>query len=297
MPPLTKKEEYLLAYGSAEDFYSYLYPHGTLRRSEPTVNNPADIVGVRNDYWNLYAYGDEVKIVYFKQGIIHHKPRRAQAFRAPKDTSANADNARFAQSISRSKARVFEIAMCNEFTYFCTFTQDQKKRNRFDITEFRKDFAMFVRNLNRTRSEEQKIRYLLVPEKHQNGAWHMHGLLMGLTDSDLRLFTLSEKLPQSIRKQLKSGEKVYNWDKYQGKFGYFTCTEIKEQSACARYITKYICKDLSKGVRECGAHLYFASQGLKGREVVVKHSFDECPVSDEWDFENDYIKIKTIKLS
>lgn len=297
MPPLTKKEERLITCGTDEQLYKWLYPRGVLRSIEPQPNAPADIIGLRNDYWNAYFYGNEIKIVYFKSGIIHHKPKKANAFKVTKDTSREAESVRFAQSVSRSKARVFELAMCNEFRYFCTFTQDQKMRDRFDITKFRKDFAMFVRNLNRSRAGEDKIKYLLVPEKHKNGAWHMHGLLMGLREEDLRLFTLEEKLPIGIRNQLKSGKKVYNWEKYQGKFGYFTCTEISNNSACARYVTKYISKDLQKGVRESGQHLYFASQGLKGREAVVKNSFDECPIIDDWDFENDYVKIKTIKLS
>lgn len=36
--------------------------------------------------------------------------------------------------------------------------------------------------------------------------------------------------------------------------------------------------------------MYFASQGLKGRETVVWRSLDECPIK-QWDFENDYVKI------
>ena len=295
MSPLTEKEEWLLAYGNDEQLYKWLYRDEILRKISPTAKRPQDRIGTINDYWNMYDYGKEIKIVYFKQGIIHQKPCNKKKYQAPRDNTPSAENRRFQNSISRSKARVFELAMCNEFQHFCTFTQNKEMRDRFNITDFRKDFAQFVRNLNRGR--ETKIKYLLVPEQHKNGAWHMHGLLQGLGDEDLRLFTLKEKIPQKIRKALKSGEKVYNWDKYQGKFGFFTCTDIKSHSACARYVTKYITKDLSKGVRDSGSHLFFASQGLKGREEIVKHSFDECPVIDEWDFENDYVKIKTIKLS
>jgi hypothetical protein len=186
--------------------------------------------------------------------------------------------------------------MCNEFTHFCTFTQDEKKRDRFDLKEFRKDFAMLVRNLNRERADGAKIKYLLIPEQHKNGAWHMHGLLMGLTDNDLREFSLSEKLPEHIRKQLAKGVKVYDWTRYRRAFGYFTCTEIQNQSACAKYTTKYISKDLQKTVRESGEHLFFASQGLKSRDVIIKQSFDKCPV-EKWDFENDFIKVVEIPLS
>lgn len=202
---------------------------------------------------------------------------------------------RFSSSLSRSRQRVFEIAMCNEFHFFCTFTQDEKLRDRFDLGEFRKDFAMLVRNLNRNRAEGEKIKYLLIPEKHKNGAWHMHGLLMGLTVADLRPFTLDEKLPERIREKLRKGEKIFDWSAYRTRFGYFTCTEIQSSVGCAKYITKYITKDMEKDVREAGQHLFFASQGLKHREPIVTKCFDKCPITD-WDFSNKYVMTKDIEM-
>lgn len=257
---------------------------------EPTQHNLTS--PLRHDIWSIYDYGDIVKIVYIKTA----PKRKIEKENKPKfENIPRPENERFSNSVARSKARIFELAMCNEFNYFCTFTQDQKLRNRFDLKEFRKDFAQLVRNLNRARPENSKIKYLLIPEQHKDGAWHMHGLLQGLNDTDLREFSLKEKLPESIRKQIAKGVKVYDWARYRRAFGYFTCTEIGDKTACSKYITKYISKDLQKTVRESGEHLFFASQGLKGREVIIKNSSDKCPVN-EWDFENDYIKIKEIKF-
>ena len=246
----------------------------------------------RHDLWSVYDYGDIVKIVYIKNAP---KPLKNKANRPKFEKNENSENERFSNSISRSKSRIFELAMCNEFNFFCTFTQDQNLRDRFDLKEFRKDFAQLVRNINRSRSENQKIKYLLIPEQHKNGAWHMHGLLSGLTEADLRKFTLSEKLPHRIRKQIEKGVEIYDWTRYRNAFGYFTCTKISDKTACSKYITKYISKDLQKTVRDSGEHLFFASQGLKGREAVVKNCFDKCPVT-EWDFENEFIKVKEIKV-
>lgn len=254
---------------------------------------------LRHDLWSLYDYGDIIKVVFFKNLPDRPDPKRDPLYpedKPPKpcfEKQSKPENERFSNSISRSKARIFELAMCNEFTHFCTFTQDKTKRDRFDLAEFRKDFAMLIRNLNRARDEAHKIKYLLIPEKHKNGAWHMHGLLMGLTDSDLREFKLTEKLPKRIKDQIKTGVKIYDWTRYRKAFGYFTCTEIENGVACSKYITKYISKDLQSGVREAGGHLYFASQGLKGKEIVVRLSNDVCPVT-EWDFENQYIKVAEI---
>lgn len=252
------------------------------------------VVGVTHDYWNAYAYGNEIKFVYVKSGTINRKHRPSVEKSAVPKTGLSTESKRFSQSISRARNRVFELAMCNEFRYFCTFTQDEKKRNRYDLKTFRKDFAQMVRNLNRERPADNKIKYLLIPETHRDGAWHLHGLLQGLSSEDLREFGLNEKIPQRIRKTIKNGQKVYDWTKYRNKFGYFTCTEINNTTACAKYITKYITKALDGEKFEGGAHLYFASQGLKGREEIVKNCFDPCPI-DEWEYENDFVKIKTIK--
>lgn len=268
-----------------------------------------------HDCWSMYDYGDVIKVVYFKNLPKKKDPRKDPLFsynekplkeildeeeerrkRRSENKTLRPENERFANSLSRSKSRVFELAMCNEFTHFCTFTQDEKKRDRFDLKEFRKDFAMLVRNLNRGRDENAKIKYLLIPEQHKDGAWHMHGLLMGLTTEDLREFTLAERLPERIRKQIAKGVKVYDWTRYRRAFGYFTCTEVQSGVGCAKYITKYISKDLQKTVCESGEHLFFASQGLKSRDVIIKQCFDKCPF-EKWDFENDYVKVLEIQVS
>lgn len=246
----------------------------------------------KNDYFSIYAYGNYFKVVYHKVGKLA-LPERKKYISTTTETKSEEE--RFRSSLSRSKSAVFEIACCNEFTYFCTFTQDQKMRDRFDLSSFRKDFTMLIRNLNRSRSEENKIKYLLIPEKHKKGGWHMHGLFMGLEDSDLRPFSLSENIPLRIKKQIRDGEIVYDWTKYRQKFGYFTCTKIKDNIAVSKYITKYLTKEFSASVRNSGQHLYFASQGLKRREALVVNSFDKCPFT-EFDFENDFIKIKTFTV-
>jgi hypothetical protein len=247
----------------------------------------------RHDLWSMYQIGDSIKVVYFKALPPEKKERPLFSDLPPKpkfEKHKRSEADRFASSISRARNRIFELAMCNEFTFFCTFTQDKKKRDRFDLSEFRKDFAMLVRNMNRTRPEDKKIKYLLIPEQHKNGAWHMHGLLAGLEESDLRKFELSERLPKAIRNQLEKGEAVFDWTRYRKAFGYFTCTEIKEKNACSKYITKYVTKDLESSPRKNGEHLFFASQGLKGKETLVRLSDEPCALT-EWDFENQYIKV------
>lgn len=291
---------------------------------------------VNHDLWSAYSYGsDKVKIVYIKsRAVLKQKyelnplfpelidlpPEYRESFaravlggatlhfgeveKPVKIVDKSPNEKRLANNISRARSRIFELAYCNEFQYFCTFTQSSELRSdRFDLSAFIKDLGQLIRNINRTR--ENQIKYLLIPEPHLNsrnakdrGAWHMHGLLMGLTADDLREFTTKDKIPLKLKNRIKNGEKIYNWEQYSRKFGYFTCTPINSKEGCSKYLTKYITKDLSLSAIEKGHHLFYASQGLKGREVIEKNrlaSVDSCPV-DNWDFENDYVKVKWLDL-
>lgn len=262
---------------------------------------------MRADDWRIFKYGGRYKLVYYKTGrnpIAHKKSpqdvladfyeenltgrvpfelweKYEQGYYASKERAkkrekeqpkGGSEEERLRSSISRAKARVNELALCNEFEYFCTFTQSDELRNRFDLKAFRKDFAMFVRNENRRR--EKKIKYLLVPERHKDGAWHMHGLLMGLTSDDL--------YPNEYG--------YLDWARYRRKFGFFSCSRIFDREATASYVTKYISKDMATENREAFGHLFFASQGLKGREVVPWDYLQRCPKTD-FGFENEYVKV------
>lgn len=190
-------------------------------------------------------------------------------------------------NISRAKNRVFELALCNPWNIFLTFTLDPKKYNRNDLGKFRKDLSQFVRDYNKKYG--LAIKYLLIPEEHKKGGWHMHGFLMGLPDEHLRLFTLSEKLPKYIRKKLKSGQAVYEWEPYRKKFGFCDLEVVKDQFAVSAYVTKYITKDLDRTVRESGAHLYYCSQGLSRSVVIFRGKANDGLV---YDYESDYNSIK-----
>lgn len=227
---------------------------------------------IKCDYWSLYDYGHgQYKIVYIKRGRIASKEKKSNV-----EITVD-DKERFASSVSRARSTIFEIAMCNDFEHFCTFTLDKEKRDRFDLRLFRKDFTQFIRDLNKKRLESEKIKYLLIPEQHGDGAWHLHGLLHGLTEKELAL-----------------NEYGYlDWKAYRDRFGFFSVSPIKNNIACAKYITKYITKDYDETGLEKNKHLFFCSKGLKRKECIVSKSFDICPIdlSSNWDFENDYLKV------
>ena len=241
--------------------------------------------GHKNDLWNAYRYGDKIKIVYYKCG----KEACKSARKRPKHKICEANDEevaeRLAASISRTKATIFELAMCNAFEYFVTLTLSAEKRDRFALKNFSRDFGQFVRNENKKRPEGQKIEYLLIPEQHQDGAWHAHGLIKGLTGNDLK----------------RNTKGYLEWFAYSKRFGFFSCSAIKSHEACCKYITKYITKDVKKSTDlQAGAHSYYASQGLQRRELLERYAYGDNLLFDprgEWDFENEWVKILWLKIT
>lgn len=191
--------------------------------------------------------------------------------------------------MSRAKSAIFELALCNEWDYFFTVTIDKQKYDRYDLEKYHKAFSQWIQNYNK--KHELKLKYLAIPEQHEDGAWHEHGFIMGLPTEHLTAFTLEEKLPKYIRQKIESGIPVYNWKPYAEKFGFCDFEEIRNHEAVSRYVTKYITKDLSKSVTEMNAHLYYCSKGLERSTVMKKGQaqFDIIP-----DYEGDYCKVQMI---
>ena len=105
--------------------------------------------------------------------------------------SRNKNEEKLDNSISRSKNKIHEYALCNDFQYFVTLTLDKEKMDRSDINEYIKKLGQYIRNIKKIRGEE--IKYILIPERHKDGEnWHMHGLMKGLLD--LRKYDENENI-------------------------------------------------------------------------------------------------------
>ena len=131
-----------------------------------------------DNYYNIKKYNEDMyKIVYSKLPIkrpgFEHKDN-FKRFRGINDS-------KLSNSFSRARTRVFEYASCNEFEYFITLTIDKEKLDRYDLKEYIKKLGQFIRNYRRDYGCD--IQYLLIPEKHIDGAWHMHGLIKGIPKS------------------------------------------------------------------------------------------------------------------
>lgn len=221
-----------------------------------------------SDFVSLKKYNDNVyKLTYFKT------PIRQKGFEINEKRVVGVNDVKLENNISRAKNKVMEYGLCNEFKYFITLTIDPKKYDRYDLRTYYKDFTQFLRNYNRLYNT--KVEYVLVPEQHKDGAWHMHGLVKGILEKHL----------------VKNEHGYLDWLHYRKKFGWVSLDPIRDLGAVSKYITKYIKKSMDTSVERLNAHLYYNSKGLKVATEIKRGTLlaDSIPY---YDFENDYVKIR-----
>lgn len=173
-------------------------------------------------------------------------------------------------SLSRTKKNIRELALCNNFEYFVTFTVNSLNCDRYSLidcqTKLKKLFKAYKRKYS-------NFSYLFITEKHKDGAFHFHGLCKGLCSSDLYLN--------------KNGFlSSFTFD----KLGFNSFSKIKDYISCCNYITKYISKDCVKNDKN---QIYISSRGLK--KAIKTEIFLPNDNDIKWNYENDYCCIKDIK--
>lgn len=132
-------------------------------------------------------------------------------------------------SVRRAMQKVYDISRLSQFTHFITWTLDKNHIDRYNASEVSKKLKKFLDNM----VQRKKLRYLIIPEFHKDGAIHMHGLIAG------------DMIYVNSGKKTKSGQRIYNMP--QWTLGYSTAIELDGNvEAVSRYITKYISKDFRK---------------------------------------------------
>lgn len=199
-----------------------------------------------------------------------------------------ANGYKLCNNLSRAKSVIYEISLCNRWDYFVTLTLDSSKVDRNDLHATYRKIAKWINNCNSRYG--CKIRYLLIPEPHKNGAWHFHGLLSGVPPDQLVPFTQHDRIPKRIKEMLKSGRTVYNWSAYASTFGFVTLEAVQDVKRCSAYMTKYITKELMDSSIELNHHVYYCSKGLQRATTVYRGELKQ-PLDDP-DFVNEYVRTK-----
>lgn len=219
------------------------------------IDNPTD--GLVVPSYSVYRYTDCIyKVVHFK------REKRPVRLTERKENHQSYD-IKLEASLSRARSVVLQLALCNEWKWFASFTISKDKFNREDLTAWDKFLKQWLRD--RRKSYGVNFKYLLVPEQHKNGAWHMHGLFSDEITPFLLSFRLIHDRP--IPKKLIDGD-FYDWPDYFFRFGFCSFGVIRDKRATAFYVSKYITKSMIATAMQPGLHLYTCSQGLQRR---VKH--------------------------
>lgn len=132
-------------------------------------------------------------------------------------------------SLTRTVNTIYHLSRSNNWDWFITLTFNPDLVDSFDYSECTRCLSKWLNNVRRSCPD---MRYLVVPERHQSGRYHFHGLF---ADCDALGFTDSGK-------KTSDGQTIYNVGKY--RLGFTTATRINDNARVTKYICKYINKDL-----------------------------------------------------
>lgn len=183
-----------------------------------------------------------------------------------------------ARSIRRARARVREIALANSFGHFVTLTLSPDKIDRYDDRAIIRKLSTWAGNQVRRRG----LRYVLVPERHQDGAVHFHGFLAwdGPVDNFVDSGTIKRpgiKKPCRPSSEAErqawleaGGVVVYNLPAWS--LGFSTAIPVYgDYAAAVAYCCKYIGKDMegpdAPPGGKIGGRWYYSGGRLRQPEV------------------------------
>lgn len=217
-------------------------------------------------------YPDSIKIIKYHRPIVftNFSNRGTSAILVNEENSEEQDYLQ--KSINRTKTKISDYVLCNNFTHFATFTFDPKnskvknENNRHDFQKMSSLLKNWLKTeqLNHFRHHGHKFKYLIVPERHKNGAWHFHALLENYKNEIANFYT--RKNNYITVSELKSKKKDKN-RKFivRYKLGRSEIAPIKDKTKMSSYIKKYITKEL---IQDKNAKRYWSSRNLKQPEII-----------------------------
>ena len=175
------------------------------------------------------------------------------------------------RAVRRARSQVRDLALCNPFTHFVTLTLDQTQVDRYDM-------ASITRKLNAWLSNQVQRRgliYVLVPERHKDGAVHFHGFFndaLEMVDSGTMVPPGGGK-PRKPRSKAQraawaaqGGHVVYNLPGWS--LGFTTAMRLYgDYHSAVAYVCKYIGKDMDQEGAKIGGRWYYSGGALARPEV------------------------------
>lgn len=189
-------------------------------------------------------YPDMIKVIIYKEPKAFVK---SDFVKRNREEVNELDYVPSVSSLSRTKALVRDLVLCNNFELFCTFTFDPSKVNSFNYRAcWHKMSTWLHHQADRSREAGKEFKYLIIPEKHKSGRWHFHALISGYTSTLKR----SGYKTNTLRP-------IYNITSFRS--GFTTAVEIDSKEGVSNYVTKYITKDF---ITTFNQRRFFSSRNL-----------------------------------
>lgn len=247
------------------------------------------------------VYPDFVKIVKYNRPIVFTNFQDKGTSYFLKNEENDEENDYLEKSINRTKTRISDYILCNNFTHFITFTFDPKnskiktEENRHDLLKMSKLLITWVNSeqINHFRRHGRRFGYLIVPERHKNGAWHFHAVFQGYKN-EIEDFYSSKNKYLTVDEIRSKNKKPKNQRGFLPRYtlGRSEIAPIKDKTKMSNYIKKYITKDL---INEKYKKRYWCSKNLKTPEIIENIVESSTTISKEYLLkEYDYHKIYII---
>lgn len=191
------------------------------------------------------------------------------------------------RSRRRAISRIKDYALCSDFEWFVTLTLDKDKIDRYDYDGAVRKLGIYCSN----RVQRHGLRYVIVTEKHNDGALHFHGFFAGLplgdfipsgtyTGGPVKGKPRRPRTPGELARWTEAGAReVYNLKSW--KLGFTTAVLLdRDYRAAITYVSKYIRKSPEK----IGGRWYLSGGALKLPEVRLM----QIPVTEVQALPNSY---------
>ena len=206
------------------------------------------------------TYSTEIE--YFRPEDEPKKKKKKSKHKS-KDAEPRAD------SLKRAKDAVFDLMLCNDFEYFFTGTINPDWLDSKNPKELLQPVQQWLKDM----VKRYDLHYIMIAEYHKKGGVHFHGCFksereLRMEDSGTKIYYGYKKPVRNDRAEflgLTGGKTVYNLKSWS--FGWSTAIKLTgDRLRIARYVTKYITKD----VKKIFGKFYWHSQNLKKPVITVQ---------------------------
>lgn len=192
---------------------------------------------------------------------------RAKPYGLEEPDEFSGESAKRAQR--RARSRVRDIALSNPFTHFVTLTLDPAKVDRYDMGPITRRLNHWLCNQVRRKG----LIYVLVPERHKDGAIHFHGFF----NDALERVDSGTMIPPEGGKPRKPSSKAQmaEWAEKGGRvvwnlpgwsLGFTTALELRGSYPKA---VSYVCKYIGKQGDKPGGRWYYSGGKLEEPKVEL----------------------------